>query len=1155
MNLRRLFSIGLAGWLTLTAPMAAFADAAALGANMGSRLGSAMRATLNDQTALEQDAKDRLGITDFSSSGDPGDVSSITLKRSQERALACKVGREYGLASARVLIESCEADDKGVITELSVSVCDGTAWGGRCYGEAGTGFSEPLSVALGEDTATSFNGAPLNANYDVSAWCVEPEDDADAPDCRIRVVSGLEGTFGDANERKRADEAVQQAADHILHDLADTRNSDEFARLEGEGQKYADHFPSQVEGLYAEGIIRSLDGNSVEMGLPEDCEEGSQRETCTVDIPTTEIACEAETKACEVEREVVRKTCQGAGGDFELTFRFSYRDKGGYDNFQYKITNWGSLTSKQQSDATAWLRSNIRRGSCESRWYSQSGGTLILFDERNWNCPYNFARLFDSLHDPNGANGNPHTWLTLFHYHALPPQTLVVPGDYDYSPCASFENRKPGNLETAMVSTGPVTLAAAGDEEYGECYRTAQDDDRGVRTYTCYGNPSNSCDTEALEEEGFAYQGTSNFVYPSDDFPGLGHSGDMLPIRWTETWAGQELVCEDDPGFGCGEVYDVETHYSESGGYLGKTGKKLCYSAPTPSCGQDDGSLYDRLCLDAEYGLCTREQQTWIYGSSAACMPLPGVEKASVPFNEGAFEKALAMSDMMDQIAEYGGFDEDGVFRIFIGKEEECKHITSEFHDLMKIYSAALTVVATIFGGPLGGMLAAAATGAGMSVLDEQYCCQADPGDINIGATYGYCDQGDVELAAARLGKRAIQVTPGSVKTNESFCFSYAAMMPNNPAAGEFAHAKQICNHWAKPWSVANTQIQVDKYQRWCKFDSMLGRIVQEQGREQLKRLAATNVGGATSRSTEFSFYGKGGWTTPMQVNGNTVRFWQWDEACSDPETSAKAAMTSPMQCPATPDVYVAVCEQGDCSAPPRDPLYYYEPDWEIHELRAENHGLQALTRYVVLEGGCYDDGGCNYDVHAWPAGKGGQLRVSLDMDWPLTSYESGWEHRLWSHNNVHFRPYIYPRDAEDAKPRLQMCVGKPESCSWQEISVPDPITDLEHVVNSSPRVTLLGQCEESGMCRYRATVHIKLTAKPWYTYSQKKYSKCMLKVPLAGCVSRESTTYDRQYKPHCDGFTLDEFMALDFNQMDLSEYIETLSSEAKKEFDDLWRE
>lgn len=1081
----------LACWMALTGPIASAADATQVGASLGAAMGQSARQALKNESAFRQQADDQLGISAVTSKGRPGGESSVSMQRTQEKPLPCSEGAELGLAGTIVRINACEKDAGGSITRLEVSLCDGASYGRSCYADDHAGFTPQQRLTLGKGNTTSFSGAPLNSTYGVSAWC-----DPDGK-CLLRVAASHSGSFGQENERKLADAAVQSAADHVLHSLAGIRNDGEFQRLQGESQVYADHFPTQVQSLFAEGVIRALNGNSLEMGVPDDCDTEASTQTCSVNIPTKVITCQAEQRACEVARREVHSTCSETATTTTMTVRLDpnngYPSSIRFDEFESIVDM--SLV-RQQSYTTCVFNSNFGVRNGNEVWARACRGWFSVEGVTKWT-----------------------------------------------STCDAQEKRAPDRIDPENLISHPDLT------EVAECYRAStvcsSAGNNGCRkraiTYTCYGDATNSCNTASLEDQGWQHVDTTNYIYPS--FAGYTNK---LPIRWTEVWVGNELQCPGDPGFGCGEAFDITDGAA----------KKRCYTGPTPSCGPSNGYLADRECLSIQDGVCVREQQRWMTGSTAACESY-GMEAAKVPLNEGAFGKALAASALLDQIAEHGAFGADGQFRLFVGKPHDCRELTSNFHNLIRVYSAIITVVATYFGGALGAALAGAATGAGMSVLDAQYCCKADPAKINPSASFGYCSQDDVDLAIARKSARAVQVTPGSIPTNNTFCLSYATMLPSAPAKGSSARADQICNHWTRPWSIANKQIQVDRYQRWCEFDSMLARIIQEQGREQLNVLAATNVGGAQTRAVSFPYFGAGGWTAPVSVNGNQLRFWQWDKACSDPETQSESAMKDPMQCPTDPDVFVAVCSTGSCGALPADPLYYYEADWEIHQVRAENHGLQALNRYVVLDGGCFEDGGCDYRVHAYQAGRGGQLRIPVDMDWPLRGYEHGWDQRLWSHNNVHFRPYIHPIDTENPKPRLQMCVGAYEDCDakgrWTEVTVPNPVTSLEHEISTTPKVTLLGECRDD-MCHYRATVHVKLTAKPWYTYSQQRYETCMAKA-LGSCISRARTTHSREYVPHCEGFTLDEFLALDLSRMDLSEYIDTLSTEAKKEFMKQWQE
>jgi len=714
----------------------------------------------------------------------------------------------------------------------------------------------------------------------------------------------------------------------------------------------------------------------------------------------------------------------------------------------------------------------------------------------------------------------------------------------------------------AFMVAGGAAASELNPEDFVECYLASEecidDEPREINgrvvargcweyqhTYVCYGEPqSETCDLQAMEASSeWRLAGTDNQV-----FPDFGEYAERLPIAWTEEWITTDAVCDGSTDFGCGPVLEAE---DLGDGRVAET--RRCYVGETPRCLDDpDCTVIDFACTDTLDGLCVTQRQTYRCVRDGDCPPSDGEIVPKVPDGEGAFDKALAAAGLMDQVAEHGSW-EDGQFRIFSGEERECRNITSNFRTVVDTYAAVATAVSSFFGGWFGGAVAGAIGSTISEAVSSMRCCQSDPGDVEVGASFGYCDQDDVQLAAARLGDRAVQVTPGSVDTDNTFCLSYATMLPNSPARGSMSNARQICSHWSRPDTLANTQIQVDRYQRWCEFDSILARLIQEQGREQLAELAATSAGGAETGNAVFDFYGEGAWTDAVVVNGNNVRFWQWREACADPEVRAEAAVSG-QDCPSAPDVFVAVCDSEECGPPPSHPQYDYVPAWEVHRVPAEDHGLRALNRYTVLQGGCFEDGGCEYEVHAWPAGTGGQLRIPVDMEWPLRFPEPGWDQFTWAHNNVHFQAYVHDPDAETAEPRLRMCVGALSDCDaggWQELDVPDPVQDLEHRINDEPPVTLVGSCDEEN-CRYRATIEVQLTAKPWYTYSQDRYRPCMVRV-LGSCVSRARTTYNRQYDPDCSGFTLEEFMALDLGRMDLSDYVDTLSEEARREFERVW--
>ncbi|MEL7896575.1 MULTISPECIES: conjugal transfer protein TraN [Halomonadaceae] len=636
----------------------------------------------------------------------------------------------------------------------------------------------------------------------------------------------------------------------------------------------------------------------------------------------------------------------------------------------------------------------------------------------------------------------------------------------------------------------------------------------------------------------------------------------VLPNSWIEEWQTTDSICDGTTQYGCGPDISREDITDGSGNIVGQKVTKRCYIGETPRCNNDPNcNVTSYECTREQDGLCVKQEQTYTCREDGKCDPSSYEIMPEVSDDEGAFSDAIAAAGVMDMIAAEGGLDEN--LRIFSGLERECKAITSDFRRMMEFNATVSTVLATYFGGPLGAVLAGTASADILNAIEHMECCQDDPEDVVLTSSFismatgigaDYCDLEDVELAAARMAKRAVQVTPGFVPTNNTLC-TFADYIYNAPAKGDMSYAKQICSHWTRPWSMVNTQTQVDDYQRWCEFDSMLARIIQEQGRDQLAVLASQNAGGAVTKRTEFAFYNSaGGWTDELNVNGNRVRFWQWKEECSTDEGFTNS-MLSGYDCPSSPDIYAVACSESSCGAPPDHPVYGFSPGWETHRLEAEDHHTRAINRYSVVEGGCFDDGSCEYKVHAWKAGAGGQMRIPLDMKWPINFPNDGWGEFSWAHNNVHFEAFTNPLGTESPTRGLRMCIGSSYQCrydaAWNEVNIQNDIANLNNYVSNSPPVTLTGGCSAEE-CEFRASIEVNLTAKPWYTYSEKKYEPCMLKV-LGSCVTKASTTYDRQYTPDCTGFTIDEFLALDLGDMDFSEYVETLSEKAKSEFNQTW--
>lgn len=368
MDLQRLIAGGLVAWAVLGGQIALATNQTNLGASLGAGMGAALRKQVQDEAGQRDQAQERLGVSGLSTSGKPGEVGSVSVTRSQERALPCSVGADVGISGARVRVESCTKDSRGGLTELSVALCDGTAFGRRCYDDSVTSFSAAQSVAIGKDLATSFSGQPLGGVYRVSAWCDESKNDQ-RPTCWIRVTAGLEGQYGHADERKRADAAVQSAADHVLHNLAGIRKDSDFKRMENESQAYGDHYPTQMGSLYAEGVIRSLDGNSVEMGIPEACDTGAAEQICQVNIPTKVIGCQASKKDCEIAREVVTSQCVERASEKTILYQL---DSNGYQYAERRLSDFLSIIN-----VTVQKQHSNKRGTVYSVTPSELGKAIF----------------------------------------------------------------------------------------------------------------------------------------------------------------------------------------------------------------------------------------------------------------------------------------------------------------------------------------------------------------------------------------------------------------------------------------------------------------------------------------------------------------------------------------------------------------------------------------------------------------------------------------------------------------------------------------------------------------------------------------------------------------------------------------------------------
>lgn len=331
----------------------------------------------------------------------------------------------------------------------------------------------------------------------------------------------------------------------------------------------------------------------------------------------------------------------------------------------------------------------------------------------------------------------------------------------------------------------------------------------------------------------------------------------------------------------------------------------------------------------------------------------------------------------------------------------------------------------------------------------------------------------------------------------------------------------------------------------------------------------------------------RAGWLPEWVVNGNRMTFWQWDGRCSPEEAESNKELIGESlfaqngMCPLADKVYMAVCDTADCGELPENPFDTTGNKWSVHLLDAEpSSEVSALNRYVLSQGGCdIQENECVYRVSALPRGAGGQLHLTLPISWNLYSYDApsggGWDYdNTISGNQIHFQTWVNPVATESPDIRLRFCIGLSSQClpgegggwssvesNWIEKTIPASL-ELEGVqLNDTPELWLRGGECSLHSCDYTADLFLKVEAMPWVekpmTYDTKKYiyrrkrSAGGITVVSEGSVNVPHT---RRSHPNCAGFSLDQFMALDMSQIDLSEYIETVTGEALEKLDDFFK-
>lgn len=338
---------------------------------------------------------------------------------------------------------------------------------------------------------------------------------------------------------------------------------------------------------------------------------------------------------------------------------------------------------------------------------------------------------------------------------------------------------------------------------------------------------------------------------------------------------------------------------------------------------------------------------------------------------------------------------------------------------------------------------------------------------------------------------------------------------------------------------IGGRKICVEYKQSYCSFEGILPRIIQEQGRQQLKEFAATDKSGTvTVQSQSLAYHAAsdlvGSWSSrATTAPGINVHRWQWPGACQAAVESGEAAPEG-VDCPTVPELWWATCLPGansDCSTPPATP-YEVTPGWTVARTDPLRREVTPIHRLVWVDGSCNTENeNCTYTVSSWPASTGGRAVVSRDTEFYATTGKDPEEGETTTEGgdmaiigNTVLRPMVY-RTAGAAPNAVILQFSFDNGATWQAQSF--PVTPGEtgaqtQLVGSEEGVQVQISCKDnpavSGLrtCKVRAVGTVAVTTKPW---GEAKY-------------------------PDCSGFTMGQFTVLDFSRMDLSEWIAHLTSE-----------
>lgn len=378
-------------------------------------------------------------------------------------------------------------------------------------------------------------------------------------------------------------------------------------------------------------------------------------------------------------------------------------------------------------------------------------------------------------------------------------------------------------------------------------------------------------------------------------------------------------------------------------------------------------------------------------------------------------------------------------------------------------------------------------------------CCNFSADDESwVGAS---CGQEDKDLAAARKGSRD----------------------------------HYIGKYCRKEINIGFTTICIQEAKTYCVFDSLLARLVHEQGRPQLNAIAGSGHSSIDQQRLSSRYMSDSpGWHASISVQGRRMSTWTWDAQCED---NPQAAYTDKnLTCPSGDEVWVAYCARTGCNDGNLSPPFNAADDsgWIYERMDPEGEGGISIGGTVQLGGKCRESenspGGydtCEIEVTSWPAGSNGNADLSMDISWQLfrpVGTTNNWASSFKRFGEFSFQPYQADPGDERTLPDQVPLRVRVNSDVYDQINktvmVPTQTPYNGFDLHTTPESRLFGECDlDLNWCNMKVISAAKIDGRQWC-----RGGRCPKKPAL-----------------DCKGFTLTEFAVLDFDKMDLGEFTRDL--------------